>query len=71
MTKDTATHPVGTTYTVLVPSHAARRRNVSLSEAISALHTMHAEGLDAIMVAELPDGTVIKGCLGSWMRSAT
>ncbi|MCK9567495.1 hypothetical protein M0R72_00935 [Candidatus Pacearchaeota archaeon] len=66
--KDTKNHPVGTTYTVLVPAHAARRRDVSLDDAISALQTMESEGLDAVMHATFPDGTRVLGCVGDWMH---
>lgn len=54
---DVTYHPKGTTYDVLVPSHAARRRVVTLREAIEAYDTMHAEGLEnAIVVAHLATG---------------
>lgn len=57
-------HPKGTVYDVLVPGHAARRRGVTADEALRAERCMHDEGLDlAIIVAHLPDGTRIRGCI--------
>lgn len=65
--RNTATHPEGTTYDVLVMGHAARRRGVSLDEAKRALRMMQDEGSeDAIMVAHLPNGERIVGCGGDW-----
>lgn len=65
--RNTATHPEGTTYDVLVMGHAARCRRVDLDDAIRVLTAMHAEGSEeAIMVAYLPNGERIVGCGGAW-----
>jgi len=66
MLKTTELHPVGTTYDVLVPGSAARRRGVPLAAAILAFKTMRNEGADPIVVAHLPNGVRVVGCTGAW-----
>jgi hypothetical protein len=66
MTRDTDTHPVDTTYDVLVPGHAARVRERPLAEALTALRTMRSETPECILVAHLPSGERVVGCFGSW-----
>ena len=65
-----AKHPVGTTYDVLVPAHAARCRRVDAAKALETERYMLAEGLDPIIVAHLPDGSRDVGCLldDDWLR---
>ena len=67
-TKDTSTHPTGTTYDVSLYGRAARARGVTLTDAIRALRTLRSEDseTDAVLVAHLPDGTRIVGCTGDW-----
>jgi hypothetical protein len=66
MIRDTKNHPEGTTYDVLVPSHAARVRGASLNGALSSLKSMRQETPDCILVACLPTGQRIVGCTGDW-----
>jgi hypothetical protein len=64
--KDTANHPVGTTYDVLVPGRAARCRGVPLRWALASLARMRAMTKDCILVGHLPNGERVVGCTGSW-----
>lgn len=64
--RDTANHPAGTTYDILVPSHAARARGVELPEALKSLRTMRQETPDCILVAHLSNHDRVVGCTGDW-----
>lgn len=61
-TRHVDTHPLNTTYDVLVLGHAARCRYVPLTLAKHVYQYMRDEGADPVLVAHLPDGTRITGC---------